>query len=101
MNTNGVVSEVFTDIKEAELQAVVYRCQNRPECDQPDHVKPCEHCRAFNYGRVAYTSADTVQTLEWRIHDWIVRQTERVLRRLGGQSAVDEFRNQLAKDKEN
>lgn len=95
---NGVVSEVFTDVKEAELQAVVFRCQQRPECNDEGHPHPCEHCRAFNYGRVAFTSADTHKTFAWRIQDWIVRQTERVLRRLGGQAAVDEFRNQLAKE---
>lgn len=96
-----VSSDVFTDIKQGEVNAVVYRCQHvNANCEDATQPHPCASCKAFSYGTVSFTSTNVQKTWEWRIHDWIVRQAERVIRRLGGQPAVDEFRHQLTINKQ-
>lgn len=98
--THGVSSDTVGEIKEAEISAIVYRCQHLAQCDDPEHEHPCAHCKVFNYGRIAYTNNDDAQkTFAWRIESWVTSFAERVMRWLGGQSAVDEFRNQLALQK--
>lgn len=66
--------KISSDVEEAQITAVVFRCQHNDVCVKDGRERPCSECVADHMGVISYYHRNPLKRAAWKIKRFFRRK---------------------------